>query len=232
MSIYVIGDLHLSKDPRIDKPMDIFGESWVNHDKRLEEEWNRIVTDEDTVLIVGDISWGLKLEEAMMDLEWIDQLPGKKVIIKGNHDLWWSGINKMNSLFDTITFLQNTAYVDGKLAICGTRGWNCPGSENFQESDTKIYNREVLRLEMSLKDAVSKGAETIIGILHYPPTNDKKQPSDFTRLFEEYGVKKAFYGHLHSEDAKRNSRSLNLNGVSYKLVSLDAVDCVPQLCQL
>lgn len=230
MSIYIIGDLHLSKDPAIDKPMDIFGDSWLNHDDRVEEEWKKLVKEEDTVVIAGDISWGLKLEEAMMDLQWIDSLPGKKVILKGNHDLWWSGIGKMNKLFDSITFMQNTAYLVGETAICGSRGWNCPGSESFQESDTKIYNREVLRLEMSLKDAVSKGAKKIIGVMHYPPTNDKKQPSDFTRLFEEYGVKNVYYGHLHGQDAKR-SVALNINGISYRLISLDAVDCVPQLCE-
>lgn len=230
MSIYIIGDLHLSKDPAIDKPMDIFGDSWLNHDDRVEEEWKKLVKEEDTVVIAGDISWGLKLEEAMMDLQWIDSLPGKKVILKGNHDLWWSGIGKMNKLFDSITFMQNTAYLVGETAICGSRGWNCPGSESFQESDTKIYNREVLRLEMSLKDAVSKGAKKIIGVMHYPPTNDKKQPSDFTRLFEEYGVKNVYYGHLHGQDAKR-SVALNINGISYRLISLDAVNCVPQLCE-
>lgn len=230
MSIYIIGDLHLSKDPAIDKPMDIFGDSWLNHDDRVEEEWKKLVKEDDTVVIAGDISWGLKLEEAMMDLQWIDSLPGKKVILKGNHDLWWSGIGKMNKLFDSITFMQNTAYLVGETAICGSRGWNCPGSESFQESDTKIYNREVLRLEMSLKDAVSKGAKKIIGVMHYPPTNDKKQPSDFTRLFEEYGVKNVYYGHLHGQDAKR-SVALNINGISYRLISLDAVDCVPQLCE-
>lgn len=230
MSIYIIGDLHLSKDPAIDKPMDIFGDSWLNHDDRVEEEWKKLVKEDDTVVIAGDISWGLKLEEAMMDLQWIDSLPGKKVILKGNHDLWWSGIGKMNKLFDSITFMQNTAYLVGETAICGSRGWNCPGSESFQESDTKIYNREVLRLEMSLKDAVSKGAKKIIGVMHYPPTNDKKQPSDFTRLFEEYGVKNVYYGHLHGQDAKR-SVALNINGISYRLISLDAVNCVPQLCE-
>lgn len=229
MRIYVIGDLHLALDPRIDKPMDVFGPAWANHDQRVKENWQAKITDDDLVVLPGDISWGLKIEEAMADFQFIDMLPGKKVIFKGNHDLWWTSLKKMNSLVDSIEFVQNNCYMAGDIGICGTRGWTCPGSEGFEPSDEKIYKRELLRLEMSLKDAVQKGATEIIGFLHYPPTNEKKQSSGFTKLFEEYGVKRVFYGHLHGEDAKRNRDTISFNGVKYRLVSLDAIDCDPVL---
>lgn len=227
MSIYVIGDLHLSFDPAVDKPMDVFGDSWIDHWRRLEENWRRKITDGDTVIIAGDISWALKLDEALADLAWIDGLPGEKVILKGNHDLWWSGIRKMNSLFDSVSFMQNTCHMVGDTAICGSRGWICPGSEGFSDDDMKIYRRELLRLEMSLKDAAEKGADKIIGVLHYPPLNDKKQMSGFTDLFEKYGVRKVYFGHLHGQDAKKNRSPVSVNGISYRLVSLDGVDCDP-----
>ena len=229
MKIYVIGDLHLALDPNIDKPMDVFGPAWHDHDKRVKEKWLAKIRPEDLVILAGDISWGLKLEEAMADFQWIDNLPGKKIIFKGNHDLWWTGLKKMNGLFDSIEFIQNNCYMAGDIAICGTRGWTCPGSEGFQESDEKIYKRELLRLEMSLKDACSRQAKEIIGILHYPPTNEKKQLSGFTKLFEEYQVKRVFYGHLHGEDAKKNRDTISLNGTKYRLISLDAIDCNPVL---
>lgn len=118
MSIYAIGDLHLSFDPSIDKPMDLYGGEWIQHWEKLEKNWKDTITEDDTVILAGDISWGLKLSEAMADLAWIDGLPGKKVIFKGNHDLWWGGLGKMNGLFDSITFVQNTAYeVEGCFCV-------------------------------------------------------------------------------------------------------------------
>ena len=227
MAIYAISDLHLSTDPRINKPMDRYGGAWVNHKENLEKNWKAMIKAEDTVLVAGDISWGLKLEEAMMDLEFINSLPGHKIISKGNHDLWWGGIKKLNKLFDNITFLHNTTVIVGDVAICGTRGWNCPGSEDFDQADEKIYKREILRLEMSIKMAIEGGHEDIIGMLHYPPTNDKKQPSEFSRLFEQYGIKTVIFGHLHGENAKRNNNDYIFNGVSYRLVSLDKLECIP-----
>ena len=229
MRIYVIGDLHLALDPRIDKPMDVFGPAWANHDQRVKENWTAKIHEDDLVVLPGDISWGLKIEEAMADFEFIHNLPGKKVIFKGNHDLWWTGLKKMNALFDSIEFVQNNCYMAGNIAICGTRGWTCPGSEGFEPSDEKIYKRELLRLEMSLEDAKKQGATEIIGFLHYPPTNEKKQLSGFTKMFEEYGVKQVYYGHLHGDDAKRNRDTISLNGTKYRLVSLDAIDCDPVL---
>lgn len=227
MSIYAIGDLHLSMDPKIDKPMDIYGGIWVDHARKVKENCEKKITDDDTLIIAGDISWALKLPDAMADLEWISKLPGKKVCFKGNHDLWWSGIKKLNTLFDDITFMQNDVYMVDEIAICGTRGWICPGTDGFDASDEKIYKRELLRLEASLKAAITADAQEIIGVMHYSPTNDKKQLSGFTELFEKYGVKEVVFGHLHGHDAERNKEPFSLNGVTYRLVSLDGIDADP-----
>lgn len=230
MKIFAIGDPHLSFDERIEKPMDVFGEGWKDHSTRLKKSWESVVSPDDIVMVIGDISWGLRLDEAMADLTWIHELPGKKVITKGNHDLWWVSTNKLNMLFDDVTFLQNHAYmVNDDIAICGTRGWICPGTQGFDDHDNKIYERELLRLRMSLDDAKEKGAKEIIGCTHYPPMNDKFQTSGFTQLMTEYKVKQCLYGHLHGKEAFGNGFQGLLNGTRYRLVSLDYVDCTPQL---
>lgn len=227
MSIFAIGDLHLSFDERVDKPMGVFGHLWDNHEERLKKNWIENISDDDTVIIAGDISWALAKDEAYKDIEWIHDLPGKKVIIKGNHDLWWTGITKLNQLHDDVYFLQNTFYEAEGVAICGSRGWTCPGTDSFTQKDEKIYKRELLRVEASLKMAKDAGFEEIIGMLHYPPTNDKMQPSEFTALFEKYGVRKVVYGHLHGPDVFSHGIKGNLNGVSYSLVSLDYLEAMP-----
>ena len=229
MSIYAIGDLHLSFSERIEKPMDMFGPEWVNHAERTKANWIQTVSEEDTVILTGDLSWGLRIEETLADLDWIDVLPGKKVLIKGNHDLWWSAINKLNRLYENIIFIQNNYFLVGEFAVCGTRGWICPGDNNFTVHDEKIYKRELLRLRFSLEEAVNAGHTNIIGALHFPPTNDKLQGSGFTDLFTEYGVKKVVYGHLHGKEAYSNGLESILNGVEYRLVSLDKLKCEPLL---
>lgn len=231
MSVFAIGDLHLSFDERIEKPMDIFGDSWLDHHERLKEYWTESVSADDTVMIPGDVSWGLRLDEALADFKWIHELPGKKIITKGNHDLWWTSITRLNNLFDDIIFLQNHCYMvpDTKIAVCGTRGWICPGTVDFDEHDQKIFDRELLRLNFSLEEAKRQGAEEIIAALHYPPTNDKMQVSGFTEMLSRYGVKTCVYGHLHGDDAFKNGIKGVLNGVEYKLVSLDYLDCKPEL---
>ena len=230
MSVYAIGDVHLSLDERIEKPMDVFGPRWANHAERLRENWLDIIGEEDLVIICGDISWGLRLDEAMADLMFLDALPGTKIITKGNHDLWWNSVSKLNKISDRMTFLQNKSFLmeDG-TAICGTRGWICPGTDGFDSHDQKIYDREILRLRMSLDDAVSQGAKEIIAALHYPPSNDKFEASGFTETLEEYGVKTCVYGHLHSKEAFKNGYKGIWNGVDYKLVSLDYVEAKPVL---
>lgn len=225
MSIYAIGDVHLSLDNTIDKPMGVFGKEWENHTERLKENWLETVREEDTIILAGDISWGLKLEEAVSDLDFLAELPGHKVIIKGNHDLWWNGITRLNSMYDSMTFIQNSCYEADGWFICGSRGWTCPGSDDFSEADERIFKREVGRLRASLEAARSRGAENIIGVTHYPPTNDKLQPSEFTKLFTEAGVDTALYGHLHGNEGYKNGIKGHLNGVDYQLISLDYLDC-------
>lgn len=224
MRIFAVGDLHLSFDPRIEKPMDIFGEHWQEHWKKLEDDWRERVDEEDLVLIAGDISWGLRLEEALADLEWINRQNGKKVIIKGNHDLWWSGINRLNKMYSSIYFLQNTCYMVGELGICGTRGWICPGSEEFKEHDLKIYEREIHRLRLSLEDARKAGATKIVAMLHYPPTNDRFEESGFTELLEEYQASHLVYGHLHGKEVFKKGLKGLVKGINYDLISLDYLD--------
>lgn len=227
--IFAIGDVHLSFGDGVDKPMDIFGNRWEGHALKLADNWKSQITPEDAVILAGDISWALKFAEARADLEWLEELPGKKILVRGNHDLWWTGVKKMNRLFDGMLFLQNNAISIGEVTVCGSRGWICPGTDGFDEQDQKLYKRELLRLEMSLEDALKRGLEPIIGVLHFPPTNDKLQPSGFTRLFEQAGVRTVVYGHLHGEDAYRNGLKGILNGVQYHLVSLDYLDCSPLL---
>ena len=232
MKLYAIGDLHLSLDPATDKPMDVFGPAWADHDVRLRENWLETVTEEDIVILAGDLSWALKWEDAATDLAFIHNLPGRKICIKGNHDLWWHGITRMNLLYEDVTFLQNDCCEVGPWILCGSRGWTCPETEHFTEQDRRIYERELLRLRMSLTAGDKMRQETgkeIIGILHYPPTADNKQPSGFTALFEEFGVKDVVYGHLHGKDAFPKGFQGNLNGVRYQLISLDYVEARPVL---
>ncbi len=261
MKLFAIGDLHLSFDPRLEKPMDIFGGGWVGHTEKLYRNWNEAVREEDLVIVCGDISWALRPDEAICDLDWIHALPGKKLFFKGNHDLWWTSIGKLNKLYEdgSMQFMQCNAQIlevpaDTKaqdptgdadagaacdadsharravkrLAICGSRGWNCPGTDGFSAHDRKIYDREVLRLKMSLDDAKRQGADEILAVLHFPPTNEMHQASDFTRLLENYGVKKCIYGHLHGKDNFKRGMQGVRNGVEYSLVSLDYLDAKPK----
>jgi len=244
LRIFAISDTHLSLDPRIDKPMDLFGYGWENHTERLRDNWIEVVRDEDYVIVGGDISWGLRLDEAKADIDFIHDLPGKKLIFKGNHDLWWQSVSRLNALYDkeidgeivkdeSMMFMQNKCFLidagDKKIGICGTRGWMCPGTDGFTLHDKAIYERENIRLKFSLDDAVSKGADEIIAVLHYPPTNDSHQPSGFTSLLSEYGVKKCVYGHLHNPEVHKRGLKGVLNGVEYSLVSLDYVEAKPQI---
>ena len=230
MKIFAIGDLHLSMGEDIEKPMDIFGGEWVGHAEKLYNNWTESVTNDDIVIVCGDISWGLRLDEAVADLEWIHNLPGTKVFFKGNHDLWWQSAGRLNKMYDdgTMNFMQCKAYIAGDVAICGSRGWICPGTDGFSEHDRKIYDREAARLRLSLGEGQKQGIKKIIGVLHYPPTNDKHQASDFTRLMEEYGVKTCVYGHLHGKDVFPNGLKGIYNGVEYRLVSLDYLQAKPE----
>lgn len=231
MKIYAIGDLHLSFHENINKPMHIFGEGWENYEERLRNAWLERITEEDLVLLPGDLSWGLKLEEAKDDLDWIHELPGTKILLKGNHDLWWNRIRHLNTLYDDMIFLQNSCYIspDGSVAVAGTRGWIHPGSEDWTDHDLKIYRRELGRLRTSLEEARKAGPEVLIACMHYPPADDYNRKSDFTDLLEEFGADICVYGHLHGMPAfSRGIKGLQ-NGVLYYLTSLDYLGAVPKL---
>ena len=195
MALYAISDLHLAFTT--DKPMDIFGDKWLKHDEKIKQNWISKITEEDTVLIAGDISWSMKSSDSKVDLDWINALPGKKIISKGNHDFWWSGISKLNNMYDNTKFLQNNFYAYEDYAICGSRGWILEGSDRFTEKDKKIFNREIIRLRLSLDKAKEAGYNKFIVMIHYPPMNEKREASAFTEIFKEYGVEKVIYGHLH-----------------------------------
>ena len=226
MALYTISDLHLGFN--VEKPMDIFGDKWKNHCQKIKENWLEKIKDDDMVLIAGDISWSLKEEDSKYDLDWIDELPGKKIISKGNHDYWWNSLSKLNALYENTKFLQNNFYVYEDYAICGTRGWICPGSDKFTAKDEKIYKREIIRLKLSLDAAKKQGFEKIIVMLHYPPTNEKFQKSDIVNIIEEYGVEKVIYGHLHGPVLQGKLLNGVWDGVEYMLTSADYIDFDPK----
>ncbi len=224
MNIYAIGDTHLSLNESTEKPMDKFGEIWENHADKLEKSWIEKVAEEDYVLLVGDISWAMTLDEAEADLNFLSNLPGKKILIKGNHDYWWQSISKIRERYPEMIFLQNDSFLIGDIAICGTRGWVCPGADTFDAHDEKIYAREANRLKVSFEDAISKGTKEIICIIHYPPMNQKFKASLFTEVIDQFPVKKVIYGHLHGKDVYGNGFKGIRNGVEYSLVSFDYLE--------
>lgn len=226
MALYTISDLHLGFN--VEKPMDIFGDKWKNHCEKIKENWLSKIRDDDMVLIAGDISWSLREEDSKYDLDWINELPGKKIISKGNHDYWWNSISKLNAMYENTKFLQNNFYVYEDYAICGTRGWICPGSDKFTAKDDKIYKREIIRLKLSLNAAKNQGYDKIIVMLHYPPTNEKFQKSDFVNIIEEYGVEKVIYGHLHGPVLQGKLLNGLWDGVEYILTSADYIDFDPK----
>lgn len=207
--------------------MDLFGGTWVNHAERLREIWLRLIEPDDIIFIPGDISWALKLEEAKADLAWIDALPGRKILLRGNHDLWWSSMKKMRGLFSTIDFIQNDCVEFDDFVLCGSRGWICPGDPNYVEStDRKIYLRELLRLEMSLSAGIKTG-KRIVAATHFPPIPSADQDSGFMQLYYKYGVETAVYGHLHGSKAISCAPEGTINGVYLRLVSLDKLEAAP-----
>lgn len=219
MNLFAIGDLHLSYSKH--KPMDLFGVHWKAHEEKIKKQWEELVTDEDVVLIPGDISWAMRLKEATKDLEWLEQLPGKKICIKGNHDYWWDRTGILNKLYKSLYFLQNTAYWIGDLAICGTRGWALLNPDMRTEADEKMIHRECIRLKLSLEEACKKGCREIWVLLHYPPCGENQSPSPFIELMKQYPVKRVIYGHLHDEAAWKKALIGNYDGISYHLVSAD-----------
>jgi len=231
MDIFALGDPHLSfnENGEVYKPMGIFGENWEEHDRKIKENWESKILPEDIVLVPGDLSWALKLEEAKYDLEFLGKLPGKKIIVKGNHDLWWQGIGKVRKFLPkSMKAIQNDhILLANKMAICGTRGWTCPGEKSFTADDYKIYERELGRLRLSLA-SINDDVKDIIVMLHYPPTNGKHGKSGFIELLLEYKVKTCVYAHLHSESIKVALPEEKW-GIKFYLVSADAVGFTPKL---
>jgi predicted phosphohydrolase len=219
MALFAIGDLHLGM--AVDKPMHVFGKYWDRHPQKIQFYWENQIDENDMILIPGDISWAMHLEEAIVDLRWLNNLPGKKILIKGNHDYWWKSITKMNELFRNIHFLQNSFLTYKEYAICGSRGWICPNDNRFDQQDLKIYKRELHRIRLSLDKAVKAGYSNFIVMTHYPPTNDKLEPSGFTEIYEHYGVKKVIYAHLHGKDSFKGGLQGEHNGIFYYLTSCD-----------
>ncbi len=228
MKIFAISDLHLSFSSG--KPMDVFGPEWERHDEKIRENWLRLVSPEDIVILPGDLSWGLKLNEAEADFRWVHRLPGKKLLFKGNHDLWWSTPTKLNAMYEDMLFLQNNYFAAGDIAICGTRGWKLPQtSPVWTEHDDKIYAREQLRLRMSLEAARKDGYQRIITAMHYPPAEQKNLKNGFTDIIGEFGVELVIYGHLHGSYARRAAFNGRIGKTDYRLVSCDYLNFSPVL---
>lgn len=228
MNIYAIGDLHLSGNPPA-KPMEIFGAHWQGHAAKVAANWRSLVSNEDTVIICGDTSWAMDLSGALPDLHRIAALPGHKIILRGNHDYWWASLKKMQTATENkFRFLQNNFFTCGSTAICGSRGWLLPSSDNFTAEDESIYRREGLRLEASLAAARQAGYSDIVAALHYPPLYDAANASVFAELLERYGVSYCVFGHIHGSDAGMVFEGVR-NGITYKLVSCDTQGFTPQL---
>lgn len=238
MALYVIADLHLATEKKIDKPMEIFGQRWQNHKDRLESAWRRLVTDEDTVVVPGDVSWGLSLEDALLDLKFIDSLPGKKILGKGNHDFWWSTMKKHYALFEkegikTISFLYNNAHEVEDFVIAGTRGWyhdddcrNMPDGADFE----KLTRREAMRLEASLKEAKAISDATgkeIIAFTHFPPFWSGKESESLVEILLKYGVKRLYFGHIHGNYTVEPS--FIHRGILMSIISADYLSFIPKI---
>ena len=227
MALFAIADLHLSLGE--DKPMDVFA-GWNDYTSRLENNWRKLVTDNDTVVVSGDISWAMKLEETLTDFTFIENLPGKKIFNKGNHDYWWSTKTKMdvflkNNSLDSISILFNNSYVVDDYAICGTRGWFL---ENESQNDIKVLNREVGRLEMSIQSAIKIGKEPIV-FLHYPPVYGTTKCDEIFNVLLKYDIKKCYYGHLHGKKNMRFAIEGEYEGIDFKLISCDRLSFMPIL---
>ena len=223
MSIYAMSDLHLSFG--CDKPMDIFG--WENYTQRIKANWQRIIGEEDTLVMAGDFSWGLKLEETLDDFKFIESLPGKKIFLKGNHDLWWSTLSKIKKFLkendiNSVDFILNNAIACENHSICGTRGWLF----SSKESDKKIIARESARLETSIKAGLETGFEPLV-FMHFPPAYGEEKCQEIIDVLKKYDIKTVYYGHVHGKGL--NNHIDEIDGIKLKLISCDCLDFTPYL---
>lgn len=225
MSIYAISDLHLSLAKP--KPMDIFGDAWQDHHERIAAAWDDIVSPEDTVLMAGDHSWALKFDEAALDLDYIAKRPGKKILIRGNHDYWWrrEATNRMQPKVDeSIYLMHGRGIVIDNIGITGTRGWRIEEGNEFEPADMRVMNRELMYLERGLQEIPETVDKTIV-VLHYPPFNSDMEPNLFTDILNKYNVDILIYGHIHGGAYLEG----DINGIEYRLVAVDHTDFRPVL---
>ncbi len=233
MRLFAIADLHLSLST--DKPMDIFGARWENHHEKLAKNWCGLVKKEDVVLIPGDVSWAMNLREAEADLRFLHELPGEKILLRGNHDFWWQGIGKLERFckekgFTSLRFLQNNAFLlKEQLVIAGSRLWLFPDDSRFTKADEKILLREKARLQLSLAQAEKyQGRYPILAMTHYPPFRKNFDANPITELFQEAGVRQVVFGHIHNSDSPYCIREKIIEGIPYSLVAADYLDFLPQ----
>ena len=238
MSVYTIADLHLSTYEKTNKSMEVFGKRWDGYMTRIEGNWRHLVTDADTVIIPGDVSWALSLEEAESDLKLLDSLPGTKILGKGNHDFWWATMRKHEIFFEkvgisSIKFLFNNAHDVGDMIIAGTRGWyleedarNAPDNADFE----KLIARERLRLKTSLDAAVKLKGETdkpIVAFMHFPPYYNEKESEGLCELLIEYGVRDVYYGHIHGNYTLPPTTTYR--GLNFHIISADYLGFIPKI---
>lgn len=237
MAVFTIADLHLSTDASTNKSMEVFGQRWANYTSRLEENWRRLVKEEDTVIIPGDVSWALSLEESREDLRFLEALPGKKIIGKGNHDFWWSTLRKLDILmkeenFETLSFLFNNAYEAEDFIIAGSRGWfpeDGVGALQNEVDFEKITNREIGRLRLSLDMAKKIQEETgkeIIVFMHFPIVWAEKANEPFVSLLLEYSISRVFFGHIHS--VYNVPPVIEYKNITFELISADYLSFIPR----
>ncbi|MBR0408700.1 MAG: metallophosphoesterase [Clostridia bacterium] len=220
MVIYAIGDLHLPGGD--DKPMNVFGEHWEGHFERICADWTARVREEDVVLIPGDISWAMQMKDALPDLQAIGRLPGKKILLRGNHDYWWSSITRLrDALPDGMFAIQNDAMRLGDTAFCGTRGWTLPGNGAAAE-DEKIYRRELQRMEMSLEGAMKLRADRLVVMCHYPPLGEGGAETPMSELLRRFPVDDVVYGHLHGASL-RMAVNGTVGEIRWRCVSCDGL---------
>lgn len=223
MRLFAIGDLHLPGGD--EKPMDVFGDHWEDHFAKIAQDWQQRVTEEDVVLIPGDTSWAMQLASAVPDLQAIDALPGRKILIKGNHDYWWGGIGQVRrALPEGMQAIQHDVVDLGDAVVCGTRGWAYPTEETpLSQEDERIFNREMIRLELALQSAVKiAGERPIVVMLHYPPLYNLDKDTPFTRVLEKYPVHTVVYGHLHGAGIRAGFTG-EWQGIRYLLASCDSL---------